>query len=324
MLQEAAKGMYRRSEKWNLGQALRGAVQGLQAGGQPSRRPLSNVRWSFDEGRETRNNSEELSQRIQALEERNKALGKMIQAAMEDLSDQARQFDKEKAESAANAITLTIAKLQFVQVYLDNSTLPLGAEHSASENKDKDNLKQPSEPNREISSTASSAKIVPLSPDRGSPTAAGSSTPKMPSVRSGNVPIRPSAVSASPSRRKSRSPPKRTPTIVVNTSTSTPSPDTSLQSPFQQPRPSLASSSFSWMLGDNDSKSGFVSASPFPPEEDRKENAVRGRTGFLFGEEKRNGSQGSGAKGKGREKRKDEGDGDDDGFTLGTLKGVGR
>ena len=128
MLQDAAKGVYQRTERLGLNQALRGAVQQLQAVNSSPRRYGSSARQSIDESGATASESHALQQRILSLESRNKALAKLVQAAMEDLNDQARTFEEEKSEAAANKLTLTVAKLQFVHVYLDNPTLPLGDE----------------------------------------------------------------------------------------------------------------------------------------------------------------------------------------------------
>ncbi|KAL9626322.1 MAG: hypothetical protein Q9204_007399, partial [Flavoplaca sp. TL-2023a] len=81
-------------------------------------------------------------------------------------------------------------------------------------------------------------------------------------------------------------------------------------SPFHNPRPRLAQSSFSWMLGEDQRKSSFVSPSPFPS--DRR--AARERAGFLFGESKDE------AKQKNQRGKVDE-ESEDEVITLGTLKG---
>lgn len=83
------------------------------------------------------------------------------------------------------------------------------------------------------------------------------------------------------------------------------------QAPFHQPRPSLAQSSFSWMLGEDQHKSSFVSPSPFPSER----RAAREKAGFLFGESK-NSAEGKTQKGKTIEESEDE-----EVINMGTLKG---
>ena len=70
------------------------------------------------------------------------------------------------------------------------------------------------------------------------------------------------------------------------------------------------------MLGNEDNKTNFVSAEPFSPERDRK-LAARGKAGFLFGDEKNENPPSKAGKDKGKQEKED-----DDGFTLGTLKGI--
>lgn len=303
ILQEAARGVYRRSEQWGLSQALRGAVQGLQAGGITTHKPTPGVRWSLDAGKDVGTDDEGLRRRISRLEDRNKALGKLVQAAMDDLAEQVKNFEQQKADNASNALTLTIAKLQYIQVYLDDSALPLG---SGAEGKD-----SPTD------SQESSEKVLtlgkPISPSDAhstlvSPTilSAAKSVSSQPGP-TGQNPLKIAPSSPSPSSRLSTARSPRSPPA---------SGDISIRPLFQSPRPSLAQSSFSWMLGEDDSKPSFVTSSPFGPETDRKLIA-RGKAGFLFGDDKGGGQHVENTKAKRKEETED-----DDGFTLGTLKGV--
>jgi TBC1 domain family protein 5 len=324
ILQEAAKGVYNHGEKWGVNKALRGAVQGLQQSGSssPRRLPVAGVRWSLDEGKPASNaGTEQLTARIDALEQRNKSLAKMLQNAIEDLWAQQKVFDKEKAEDSANALSLAIAKIQFVQVYLEDPLIPLGPDHTSEEA-----TKGPT--NAPIPAT----EITRLQP---SPMPVQETVTQIGAVAS---------TSTKPDITPQETSNPEAPTLEISSSTpsvqdrpSTSLPNTSIEphppkpklpkekplsSPFTQPRPSLASSSFSWMLGPDHRKSSFVSASHFPPEK-KRESAVRAKNGFLFGDEDDVDPGLETGKGKDKHGGKRKGE-DEDGnvITMGTLKGV--
>jgi len=329
ILQEAAKGVYSRGEKWGVGKALRGAVQGLQSGSSsPRRSPLAGVRWSLDDGKQVASNEEQLTARIGALESRNQALAKMLQSTIEDLLLQEKAFDKEKEEAAANALSLAIAKVQFVQVYLEDSSMPL----------------VPEAPAQEVGkrSKSSPEPVVTIeSPPAGNIAAVPEEASQQPGVK---LPATTKATIAETKSEPTDPQTSGTPPVIPKIQEPGPAPagdgpgeppppkpkqakEKPLPSPFHQPRPSLAQSSFSWMLGPDQRKSSFVSASPFPPEK-KRESAMRGKVGFLFGEEEGEG-HGSGsakakakAKAKEKEKESDGGEGEGDTYTLGTLKGA--
>ena len=317
ILQEAAKGVYSRGEKWGVNKALRGAVQGLQSGSSsPRRLPIAGVRWSLDDGKPvTSNNDEQLTMRIVALEQRNKALAKMLEHAIEDLWLQQKYLDKEKEEAAANAINLAVAKIQFVQVYLEDSSIPLIPEIPASVSIER---AEPGPlPNQAIEDTPvkteasltaqntvqpkATVQVITTS-DKEERSLDLSAQEKPPSHQDVHDPAPAAAANAIEEPPLSKLKPQST--------NDRPGP-----SPFHHPRPSLAQSSFSWMLGPDQRKSSFVSASPFPPEK-KRESAARGKAGFLFGDVE------SDSVGVGASKAKEKDDRDGNGFTLGTLKGV--
>jgi len=329
ILQEAAKGVYSRGEKWGVSRALRGAVQGLQSGSSsPRRSPLAGVRWSLDDGKQVSSNDEQLTARIEALETRNKALAKMLEGAIEDLVVQEKAFAKEKEEAAANALSLALAKVQFVQVYLEDSSMPLVPEAPAQEVDERSNTNP--EPVVTIQSPPA-GKIAAVSEEK-SEEKSSQTEAKAPSATIAKT----SEIKCDPTDQvKSNSPP----TIPkIQEPSPAPRPDTPvdppplkpktfkekpLPSPFHQPRPSLAQSSFSWMLGPDQRKSSFVSASPFPPEK-KRESATRGKVGFLFGEEEEDSHASRSTKTKDKGKDRDGGGSEVEGdaYTLGTLRGA--
>jgi TBC1 domain family protein 5 len=248
----------------------------------------------LDDGKIVSTDIDCLAERIQALEQRNKALAKTLQNAMDDLSAQQKKLESEDARLAADALTLAIARLQFIQVYLEDSSIPIIPESTKVEHEDY--LKDP-----KTSSVAGVETVGHMERPVSRPTQNPVDS-SAPTIDDGSNP-NPRKASTSPAPPKARPPP----VFAAKESTTS---ATGLPSPFHQPRPSLALSSFSWMLGEDQNKPSFVSATPFAPEQ-RRESLARGDKAFLFGEEKANG------KDKGTEREED-----NYGFTMGTLKGL--
>ena len=277
IVQEAARGVYSQGERWGVAKVLRGVAQGLQSGNESLRGSSEGSRWSLDQGKEVDVQSIQLTARVKALEERNKVLAKMLERAMADLWSQQSDLTSKKDVAAADALSLAIAKIQFVQVYLDNFSMSITPDPATQ------------------ATAADTALEKPLA------------SPETPCPDTNKNDISHEALTSS---NAAPSPPPR-PTTPKNR----PAPI-----PFHQSRPSLAQSSFSWMLGEDQRKSSFMSASPLEPEMKRSK-------AFLFGEEGNDGKGSGGGKGakgtKGTKgaKGKDELEEDEEVFRLGTLKG---
>ena len=296
IIHEAAKGVYHQGERWGVAKALRGAVQGLQSGNISPRQLPQNSRWSLDKGQNVSDSPKGMMAKIQYLEERNRSLAKLLEKAMEDLWTQQGDADQKPNETTADVLSLAIAKVQFVQVYLENPTMPLPPEDIS--------------PKETKNDAAVETDAVSASPRSGAPphhiqsdgaTDENSDSQITQSVETMTAPVERSAPA-------SAKPLPSTPRVGNLTRTSG-------LSPFSQARPALAQSSFSWMLGEDQQKSGFVSASPFSSERSNER-----RKGFqLFGDDKSEGRrnrQGSKSNGNGGDS-----DDDEDVFTMGTLKG---
>lgn len=296
IIHEAAKGVYNQGERWGVAKALRGAVQGLQSGNNSPRRLPEKSRWSLDSGKNVSDSPKDLIAKIQSLEERNKSLAKLLEKAMEELWTQQRDISPKLNETTIDALSLAIAKVQFVQVYLENSTMPLPSENLSPEEKNHDG---PAETDAVLTSSSPVSPSYRIQKD-------GATDEKSASEGIHTVEIVDPSV-----QRSAAAPVIPLPSTAKVGSASKPSG----LSPISQPRPALAQSSFSWILGEDQQKSGFVSASPFSSESsDRRRKGVQ-----LFGDEKREGSRnrrGSQPNGNG-----DNSDDDQDVFTMGTLKG---
>jgi len=257
----------------------------------------------------------QMTARIQALEERNAALAKMLENAMEALWIQQREFAKEKADGAADALSLAITKVQFVQVYLEDTTLPLPPKNPAPEAIDTaEGTPALDVPTPQFKSPAPEQEATSPSPS-GKPESKEPAVPETATIPESSqpaIPMRASDKALGQHGRSHPTPPVQDPPQI---SISEERPGPSL---FHHPRPSLAQSSFSWMLGEDQQKSSFVSASPFP-RESRRESTMRVKGGFLFGEEKGDGKGPSALRGD--EKVNDD-DNSEEVFKLGTLKGL--
>ncbi|KAL8871960.1 MAG: hypothetical protein Q9174_002326 [Haloplaca sp. 1 TL-2023] len=289
VLQEAAKGVYRRGERWGVNKAFRGAIEGLQSSTNFSQTQSDGSRWSLDAGTHVPSPSKLISE-IKALEQRSKGLAKLLENTIDELWTQQRQIDKEQYEDSANALSLAIAKIQFVQVYLENPSMPFLTENQDPKSDSVDShdedavLKQVTGANaiEDQPQTQDAPKGEEKSPQRqASPNEKSDVTSKPGTIAGGSG----SSLVVPKSRQQ--------------------------QAPFHQPRPSLAQSSFSWMLGEDQRKSSFVSPSPFPSER----RAAREKAGYLFGEEK------SSVEGKAQRGKLTEGSEDDEVINMGTLKG---
>ena len=161
LLQGAAKNVLDRGSQWNVGKALRDAVgevrkhaEAIQSGtpptsGQstprsggreyrkPAQPPAAGPRPAL-----LRTQSANALKKIENLETRSKSLAKMLESAVAELWDYHKErSENDKATDQANqdsieALSLAIAKVQFVQVYLEDSSIPLpvdeGTEQSVS------------------------------------------------------------------------------------------------------------------------------------------------------------------------------------------------
>jgi TBC1 domain family protein 5 len=152
LLQGAAKNVMERGSQWGVGKAFRDAVgevrkhaEAIQTG-VPST-PVSGQSTPRSGGREyrkpaqlavansrpgvIRTQSANVIKKVESLETRNKNLAKMLESAVAELwdyhkerSEEGKESDEKKRDSV-EALSLAIAKVQFVQVYLEDSSIPL-------------------------------------------------------------------------------------------------------------------------------------------------------------------------------------------------------
>lgn len=294
LFQGAAKNVLERGSQWGVGKAIRDAVgevrknvEAIQSGGASGhisprsggreyRKPaqIATAAASKRPGLE-RMQSGNAIKKIESLERRSQNLAKMLESAMAELWDyhKERSEDGKESKEAIEALSLAIAKIQFVQVYLEDSSIPLPNDESTDQ-----------------------AAAVNASTNLTSPQALSPPVPERTSSA-------PPTASASHPRPSSSATDKSS--LLNPRPTSPQSPQASSKlSP--RTRPLLTSSSFSWMLGQEATASTFASHTThtaFPSDEKRR---MKGK-GFLFGDEdepdnpvkeKRGSVTGKGGKGK--------------------------
>lgn len=231
-----------------------------------------------------------LEQQITKLEERNKVLAKMLENAQETLRKWKSQDSHEE-----DVFNTALAKIQFVSAYLTDTDIPIPAFTPPNEQVAHEVTDKTSEPEDEINEARASDVDE----------AAKGLQHKTSQAR----------VGASPASSKTEAT-----TQGLRVPTASPMPRTSSPSPSRpaQARPSLAESSFSFMLGENRHRSSFVRATPLP-EERRSSDAQRERSRKdsidQKSKQKPNVRDKKDRKGKGDKK-----DSDDDGFTMSTLQ----
>ncbi|KAH8708554.1 rab-GTPase-TBC domain-containing protein [Phaeosphaeriaceae sp. PMI808] len=283
LLQGAAKNVFERGSQWGVGKAIRDAVgevkknveayqsaaspghATLRAGGREFRKPTQPV---FVRPGLDRAQSGNTIRKIEGLEKRNTNLARMLESAVSELWEYHKERNEEqrktknddaKGNEALDALSLAIAKVQFVQVYLEDSSIPLPVEDSteqAASEKVKDALTSP-----ELRS--------PVSPERTA--SAPPISVQHPSDSTTIITL--NELSSTPNTHSTSPPTRSQPSQLQPSSNLSP-----------RSRPHLTSSSFSWMLGEDSASSSFASGaahSTFSSDEKRR---MKGK-GFLFGDE---------------------------------------
>ncbi|THV82335.1 RabGAP/TBC [Aureobasidium pullulans] len=264
ILQGAAKGVLQRGEKWGINKAFRDAmdevrkgVREIQAVQTPQAPPRHTRGLSRQSGTSDRSTNPSLQ--LAMLEQRNTALSKMLKKAIDDLwaYHETAVGGKAGEEESLNGLSMAIAKVQFIQVYLDDATVPLSAEEEAIQAGKEDAI-----------------EVKEVQPQIKEPTSAH--IDNKPAVQEAEEPADANAVEEQPKdhveptqQHKDAAPAKATKT-------------TDIPLDFHTPRPTLAQSSFSWMLGQSPetSASNFAQAKALAPSDIRRRSK-----GFLFGDE---------------------------------------
>lgn len=286
LFQGAAKGVLERGERLGINQAVRDA--------------LGEIRRNVSEAKTTMKASRDLfaepgphntaMQAVATMDQRNKHLASLLDETITTLKTLATS-DSDDKQKQSEALEIAAAKVQFVKIYLEDSTIALP--------EDEYFPPAPSHPGPEAHPqspdppTEAVAAMVISTPEM----AVGSPTPI-------DAPQVPNNTSEYPAKditsNNGHSDVMDTDPLSSTSRTATPTQATVLQRPPAPipTRSSLAQSSFSWMLepdqsasskpdvfGSQKSKASSSTASPSGNHRKRPSaNATRERTAFLFGE----------------------------------------
>lgn len=301
LLQDAARGVFRRGESWSLNKAVQSAVgevrntvQELQSKRGGSRQGAFHHRTGSAFSEISEDPTAELVKQVEALENRNKALARMLESAVEDLWQQQKDAASKSSpdDDQLRAFTTAIAKVQLTQVFLADTTIPLPAEEE--ESPDTAQEAQQHQPAKNVKTDTTSQGPIAMHP-----------APKKPSTAPRNV-TRDKATAAETSQATGAS---RSAT------------------PEAKSRPSLEHSPFSWMLGQGDKAQPTMGGHKFlarAASSRRSEMSTGRNVDFLFGEaiDDEDFIRGSSAGIKGRDGDKNVEEEDrEDIFKLGTMKG---
>jgi TBC1 domain family member 5 len=214
---------------------------------------------------------EHLSRRIQELENRNKALAKMLDDALQSL--RTCKLDKANEGNNEDIYNISLAKVQFVSVYMADPEIPIpGVDlqlHGSRSNQSADAV-----PKSKVQEETTKEETDEITEN-------DKSTVMM------------TELSVEDEKRPSRQQDPRNAADAAS-------------QPKKAFRPSLAESSFSFMLGENRHRSSFVSSVSDLPEQ-RRDSESKTRSKHLWAE-------------RDKQDRK-ESESEDDGFTLNSLYG---
>lgn len=298
VLQDAARGVYSRGERWGVNKAVRDAVGEVRKNVQTlqirSGTPSGSARVSTEPAQHeppALSSSADLLLRLNELEARNKALAKMLQSATHDLWKQ--QDDVPADDDKTKLFNMAVASVQLVQVYLEDSSLQLPVEEAIVRS-------QPAKTDTESSRNKLIEENTNTKP-------AKDQLPSPDTVKTGSQQSKASAprqVTPTPTIPATRRV-KRAPSTSVNAdSSAAPGLSSIDQSSASKasPRPSLQSS-YSWMLGQDEKAAGasrslpasrslfgdspYANSSPYAtssPFEGGSTRGTRASAGFLFGD----------------------------------------
>ena len=286
-LQDAARGLYSRSRKLGIRKAVQDAVGEVRKNVQAITLPEGEGRL-----RQARNNQgsagpADILQKISALQERNKALARMLASAVDELWEYEKDLNSSKNGKSENkngseGLSATIAKVQFVQVFMEDPSIEVAITDVAEDK------------------SSGSTQSTDQESSQGGTGNKGNSHDQEDSstkLKKNNMQPKPSIISDNMSDQVQVEPESATLDNVLS-ATNKPSPNTDSQETITSEasaqshksrtpvnlhasRPSLAQSSFSWMVKTDTEDSSFVATSPTPTERRRG----RASRGFLFGED---------------------------------------
>jgi len=299
IFQEVSGTLQKRTEGWKVSKAIRAAagevrrnVNSLQSGTTSPRNSVDAIQSAPSQQDTGQDIVEDPKRRFITLKTRNEALARMLADALAELRAHKESSDPKQMTVADSSFNIALAKLQFVQVCLAEPEIPIPAQDGLPGAETTDG--RTGLPETENSGRA----LLPLDCDT-------SVIAKHKDALHDRLSGSPVGVAKDPnSRVGAESGEVRAVTQDRESDNRKLKPST-LSSP--QPRPALAQSPLSWMLGEGQHRSDFVSSSTPPPEQ-RRDSVPKAKSKRLFADGKE--SEG-----------KDGSDSGDDGFTMSSLHG---
>lgn len=280
LLQSTAKNIYARGEKLGIGKVVRNAVDEVHKKAleiRDAQTPSPSANWRV-RGSPDRRPAAVISNRLSELESRNKQLSDLLKTAVDELWEcqklaaEKSENDKDVVNDNVEKLTVAIAKVGFVHVYLEDSNLPL----PDSEPLAKSSSEQEGPPNDTAKVNADSLVNQSSSIEESTlkHTKSKACDQEQAEQREDQI-----ESLADPSTFETDSPPQTPPATSNEQSQDTKVKTHNTPPPPMPPRPPLDQSSFSWMLGEpaSTASASFSQAAPFSAEH-------RGSRSILFGE----------------------------------------
>ncbi|KIV81207.1 hypothetical protein PV11_08639 [Exophiala sideris] len=136
LFQEVTGGLQKRTEGWNVSKAVRSAVGEVRRGmnSYQTSQARQAIKDPLDTGK-AEETTQTLQRKLQQLQERNSLLAKLLEDAVGSLRS-VKLTGKEDADEAENNLNISLAKIQFVSVYLSDPEIPIPREEPGQPSKD--------------------------------------------------------------------------------------------------------------------------------------------------------------------------------------------
>jgi len=289
IMQSTAKNIYARGEKLGIGKAVRSAVDEVHKRAQEIR----DTQTPSLPPRGPQGGPMAIHHRVNSLEERNRQLSKLLEGAVGELWDHqklAAENSKKAEEGEAlelEHLSVAIAKVQFVQVYLSDPSLPLpesdpqlegavGHDDAKAESNSQQQsvVAQPSVLNHDPATNKAAVQPARSEEQRGdladpSMFEETDSPPDTEGVEAPRIAVQ------APMTHPPTTDTMHAPQVAAQTDVSPD--DHSTSASLHTPRPPLTESSYSWMLGQSDVREQPSSrSSTFAPEHGGNRNHLFG------------------------------------------------
>ncbi|KAI1623879.1 molybdopterin biosynthesis protein MoeB [Exophiala viscosa] len=136
LFQEVTGGLQKRTEGWNVSKAVRSAVGEVRRGmnNYQTSQARQAIKDPLDTG-QVEETTQTLQRKLQQLQDRNALLAKLLEDAVDSLRS-VKLTSKEDADATENNLNISLAKIQFVSVYLSDPEIPIPNEEHVQPSED--------------------------------------------------------------------------------------------------------------------------------------------------------------------------------------------